>query len=82
MRYEYYGYPTDFLFRYQRGVKATTANDVMQVAKKYLKPEQLVTLVVGNTNAIQPPLTQLATEVIPVDITIPGSKPIVQKGKG
>lgn len=82
MRYEYYGYPSDFLFRYQRGVKATTANDIMQVAKKYLKPEQLVTLVVGNTNAIQPPLTQLATEVIPVDITIPGSKPIVQKGKG
>jgi zinc protease len=79
IRYEYYGYPTDFLFRYQRGVKATTANDIMRVAKKYLKPEQLITLVVGNTNAIQPPLTQLATEVIPVDITIPGSKPIVRK---
>lgn len=79
MRYEYYGYPTDFLFRYQRGVKATTANDIMRVAKKYLKPEQLVTLVVGNTNAIDPPLTQLATNVVPVDITIPGSEPRVKK---
>ncbi len=79
MRYEYYGYPADFLFRYQRGVKATTAADIQRVAKKYLKPEQLVTLVVGNATAIQPPLTALAAEVIPVDITIPGSKPIVMK---
>lgn len=79
MRYEYYGYPKDFLFRYQRGVKATTAVDIRRVAKKYLKPEQLVTLVVGNANAIQPPLSELAPEVIPVDITIPGSKPVVIK---
>lgn len=79
MRYEYYGYPADFLFRYQRGVKATTAADIQRVAQKYLKPENLVTLVVGNANAIVPPLTALAPEVVPVDITIPGSKPIVMK---
>lgn len=77
MRYEYYGYPTDFLFRYQRGVEATTAADVQRVARTYLKPENLVTLVVGNAAAIQPPLTQLAAEVTPLDITIPGSKPVV-----
>lgn len=76
MRYEYYGYPADFLFRYQRAVKATTAADVQRVAKKYLNPEQLVTLVVGNATAIQPPLSELAAEVIPVDITIPTTKPI------
>lgn len=77
MRYEYYGYPDDFLFRYQRDVEATTAADVQRVAREYLKPENLVTLVVGNTAAIQPPLTQLAAEVTPIDITIPGSKPVV-----
>ncbi len=77
MRYEYYGYPTDFLFRYQRGVEATTAADVQRVARTYLKPENLVTLVVGNAAAIQPPLNQLAAEVTPLDITIPGSKPVV-----
>ena len=76
MRYEYYGYPADFLFRYQRGVEATTAADVQRVAQTYLKPELLVTLVVGNAAAIQPPLTQIAAEVTPIDITIPGSKPI------
>lgn len=74
MRYEYYGYPADFLFRYQRAVEATTAADVQRVAKTYLKPENLVTLVVGNAAAIKPPLTQLAAEVTPVDITIPEPK--------
>lgn len=76
LRYEYYGYPSDFLFRYQRGVEATTADDVQRVARKYLKSEKLVTLVVGNAAAIQPPLTQLAADVTPIDVTIPGSKPI------
>jgi zinc protease len=79
IRYEYYGYPADFIFRYQRDVKATTAADVQRVAKKYLKPEQLVTLVVGNATAIVPPLTQLAAEVTPIDITIPDAKPVVTK---
>jgi zinc protease len=71
MRYEYYGYPSDFLFRYQKAVAATTAADVQRVARKYLKPESLVTLVVGNQTAINPPLTQLATQVTPIDVTIP-----------
>jgi zinc protease len=74
MRYEYYNYPADFLFRYQKAVAATTAADVQRVAKKYLKPENLVTLVVGNQTAIQPPLTQLAAQVKPIDVTIPGSQ--------
>lgn len=79
MRYEYYGYPADFIFRYQRGVEATTAADVQRVAKTYLKPENLVTLVVGNTTAIQPPLDGLATQVTPIDVTIPSAKPVVMK---
>ncbi|MEA5578149.1 pitrilysin family protein [Anabaena sp. UHCC 0451] len=79
MRYEYYGYPADFLFRYQKAVTATTAADVQRVAKKYLKPENLVTLVVGNQTAIKPPLTQLAATVTPIDVTIPGSQNQAQK---
>lgn len=74
MRYEYYSYPADFLFRYQKAVSATTAADVQRVAKQYLKPENLVTLVVGNQTAIQPPLTQLAAQVTPIDVTIPAAQ--------
>jgi zinc protease len=73
MRYEYYGYPADFLFRYQKAVAATTVDDVQRVAQKYLKPENMVTLVVGNQTAINPPLTQLAAQVTAIDVTIPGS---------
>jgi zinc protease len=78
MRYEYYGYPADFLFRYQKAVAATTSTDVQRVAREYLKPENIVTLVVGNQNAIQPPLTQLAPKVTLIDVTIPGSQPQVK----
>ncbi len=69
MRYEYYNYPQDFIFRYQRGVRATTATDVKRVAQTYLKPEQIVTLVVGNQRTIQPALTTLPSSVTPLDIT-------------
>ncbi len=73
MRYEYYGYPQDFLSRYQKAVEATTAADVQRVAQKYLQPENMITLVVGSQNNIQPPLKQLSTQVTPIDITIPGA---------
>lgn len=73
MRYEYYGYPADFLFRYQKGVEGTTEADVQRVAREYLKPEQLVILVVGNQSAIKPPLTKLAASITPIDVKIPTS---------
>lgn len=73
MRYEYYGYPSDFVFQYQRQVEATTIDDVLRVARTYLNPDQIVTLVVGNAAAIQPPLSTLSPtgEVTPIDVSIP-----------
>jgi zinc protease len=71
MRYEYFGYPTDLIFRYRSGVEATTIGDVQRVAKDYLRPDRLVTLVVGNASEINPPLTSLGQKVQTLDITIP-----------
>nr|WP_318730009.1 pitrilysin family protein [Roseofilum sp. Guam] len=74
MRYTYYGYPEDFIFQYQRGVEATTIEDVQRVAQEYLQPEEIVTLVVGNQDQIDPPLSALSEDggVTAIDVTIPG----------
>jgi zinc protease len=70
MRYEFYGYPLDFLERYRSEIEKVTVDDVNRVAKKYLHPEQYPTLVVGNSAEIGNQLTSLGA-VTPVDISIP-----------
>lgn len=70
MTYEYYGYPKDFIFQYQKAVKTTTVEDILRVAQKYLHPEQAVTLVVGNNQQMNPPLKSLGTQVETVDVAI------------
>jgi zinc protease len=74
MRYEYFGYPKDYLFQYQRAVAATTVQDVQQAAERNIKPTQLVTMVVGNEKAIVPALSTLNQSVKAVDISIKGAK--------
>ncbi|MEM1169978.1 MAG: pitrilysin family protein [Cyanobacteria bacterium P01_H01_bin.35] len=73
MRYEYYDYPQDFIFRYRQELEKITVADVQRVAQKYLQPEKMVTLVVGNEGEIQPPLSSLGNgiEITSIDITIP-----------
>jgi zinc protease len=67
-----YGYPADFLERYRAGVEKVTSADVARVAQKYVQPEKLAIVVVGNTPEIQPPLDSLG-KVTVLDITIPGA---------
>lgn len=71
LRYEYFGYPKDYLFQYQKAVAKTTVQDIQQAAQKNLKPDRIVTMVVGNAEAIKPPLSNLNQPVTPIDITIP-----------
>ena len=70
MVYEYYGYPPDWLDKYQAEIKKVTAADVNRVAAKYLHKDQLAVLVVGNTKDFDKPLSSLGP-VTNVDITIP-----------
>jgi len=74
MAYEYYGYPLDFLDRYRAGIEKTTAEDIARVARKYVHPEQFVTLVVGNPEEIGDQLKRLGA-VAKWDITIPPPPP-------
>ena len=69
--YEYFDYPEDFIFKYQDEVQNTTREDILEVAQEYLQPDQLVTLVVGNVEAMNPPLSNLEQEVSLVDVSIP-----------
>lgn len=74
VRYEYYGYPTDFVFQFQTKVEETTVPQVLEAAQENLKPEDLVILVVGNEAEINPPLQSLGDDVTitPIDVSIPG----------
>lgn len=80
MRLEFYGYPADYLEKYQAALKTVTIADLQAAAKKYIHPDQMAILVVGNEPQIQPGLDALGLGAPkPIDITIPG---MPQRGAG
>ena len=77
MNLEFYGYPSDWYSKYPSLVEKVTAEDVARVAKKYVTPDQVALLVVGNPKEFDQQLSTLGT-VNTIDVTIPepgGSKP-------
>jgi zinc protease len=75
-RLEFYGYPADYLETYKAALEKVNAADVNATAKKYIHPDQLAVMVVGNEADIKPPITELGLgPVHPVDITIPQPGP-------
>jgi zinc protease len=74
LRYEYFGYPKDFLFQYQKAIAAVTRADVLRVAQERFRPENLTIVAVGNPKDFGKPLTALGG-VTPIDLTIPEPKP-------
>lgn len=73
--YEYYGYPKDFIFQYQKAIAAVTKADVLRVAKKYFRPENLSYVAVGNPRDFGTPLASLGMKIEPIDLSIPEPKP-------
>jgi predicted Zn-dependent peptidase len=51
-RDEYTGRDPEYLAHYRERISAVTAADVLRVARRYLHPDRLTTLVVGNLDAI------------------------------
>ena len=81
MAYEFYGYPLDFLERYQKEIGKVTKEDVARVAAKYIHRNQMSVLVVGNTSEFDKPLSTLGP-VTNIDITIPAPPPGIAGDQG
>jgi zinc protease len=72
--YEYYGYPKDFIYQYQKGVQAVTAADILRVARGRLDPKHMTIVAVGNPKEFGEKLTALNIPVQDLDISIPEPK--------
>jgi zinc protease len=79
LRYEYFGYPKDFLLQYQKAIANVTRADVLRVAKEHFVPQNLALVAVGNPKDFDKPLDTLG-KVTPVDLTIPEIKQEVTSG--
>jgi zinc protease len=75
MIYQYYGYPKDFIFQYQKAIAGVTKADVLRVAQKYFQAKDLTYVAVGNPKDFGTPLASLGIKVEPIDLTIPDPKP-------
>ena len=70
MNYEYFGYPKDFLFAYQKKVAAVTRADVLRVFREHIDPDKLTVIAVGNSKDFGKPLSAVG-KVETIDLTIP-----------
>jgi zinc protease len=72
VRLEFYGYPANYLETYKADLEKVTLADVTNVARKYIRPEKLAILVVGNGPEIKPGLDELKMGTVhAIDIAIP-----------
>jgi zinc protease len=74
LTYTYYGYPQDFVQRYQKGLEAVTRADVLRVAKEHLHTDQMTIVAVGKAGDFSKSLATLGMPVSSIDLTIPGPK--------
>ncbi|HEY4129934.1 MAG TPA: pitrilysin family protein, partial [Gemmatimonadaceae bacterium] len=60
------GLPEDYFRRFANAVNAVTKDDVVRVAQKYIDPEHMALLIVGDRSKIEGPLA--ATKIAPIVI--------------
>ncbi|HXI44273.1 MAG TPA: pitrilysin family protein, partial [Bryobacteraceae bacterium] len=71
LRYDYYGYPRDFINQYQRAIQAVTRADVLRVAHERIRVGDMTIVTVGNPQEFGKPLATLGLPVASIDLTIP-----------
>jgi predicted Zn-dependent peptidase len=57
---EHDGLPADYLNRYLDGIKKTTREDVLRDAKRFMSPDKLIIVVVGEAEQIKGDLEKIA----------------------
>ena len=65
---ELYGLDEDYFDRYRENIAAVTKEDVERVAQKYLDPDRVLIVVVGNAAQIREPLGGLGMPIHDMDI--------------
>jgi zinc protease len=73
MRYEFYGYPQNYLEQFRPNIEKVTVADVDRVARQYVHPDKMAVLVVGNSKDFDRALSTYG-KVTTIDITIPQKK--------
>jgi len=71
------GLPEDYYQQFIRSVNAVTREDVVRVAQKYIDPDHLALVIVGDREKIEAPL--IATKIAPVIRLDVNGEPIVDK---
>ncbi len=69
--YQVFGYPQDFLDRYQKGLEGVTAAATLEAARRKVHPEAMIAVVVGKEKDFDRPLESYGLPVERVDIRIP-----------
>jgi zinc protease len=61
VRLEFFGYPPGYLDNYRNNIAKVTKEDVLRAAQKYLKPDALTIMVVGDEKKFDGPLSMFGT---------------------
>lgn len=65
---ELYGLPEDYFDHYRENIANVTKDDVVRVAQKYLDPDRVLIVIVGNAAHIREPLGTLGFPIHDLDI--------------
>ena len=65
---ELYGLPEDYFDKYRENIANVTREEIARVAQKYLDPDRLLIVIVGNAREISEPLGTLGLPLSEIDI--------------
>ncbi len=68
MRLLFYSYPADYLETYQERIEALTAEDVQRVARRYLQPDNLHVVLVGDSDILLDDLENKSADVVIIEL--------------